>query len=279
MARIAAERMRGVDPNAADPHRRRLLRRVQRQARPVPVPLLAARPSTPAPGPRWRRSSAAALANIGAYGLLRFGGELLPGELALAGHRADRDRLRVASSTAACWRSRGATRARCSPTRRSARSGYVLVAIGVGGPVGFAAAILYTVVNALNKTLLFLTVELRGAIVGARVRARRAQRRRRAARGRVRRQARAVPRRDRRSAALLVAALPRQRAVVRLRVPDLPVRLLARRADRAGQPAGRSGRSSRRGRARSCSPSGCGPSRCSRSATRAAEACSRGCRG
>ena len=35
--------------------------------------------------------------------------------------------------------------------------GYVLVAIGVGGPVGFAAAILYTVVNALNKTLLFLT--------------------------------------------------------------------------------------------------------------------------
>ena len=45
--------------------------------------------------------------------------------------------------------------------------GYVLVAIGVGGQVGFAAAILYTVVNALNKTLLFLTVEMRGAIVGA----------------------------------------------------------------------------------------------------------------
>jgi multicomponent Na+:H+ antiporter subunit D len=45
--------------------------------------------------------------------------------------------------------------------------GYVLVAIGVGGPVGFAAAILYAVVNALNKTLLFLTVEMRGWIVGA----------------------------------------------------------------------------------------------------------------
>ena len=45
--------------------------------------------------------------------------------------------------------------------------GYVLVAIGVGGPVGFAAAILYTVVNALNKTLLFLTAQMRGAIVGA----------------------------------------------------------------------------------------------------------------
>jgi multicomponent Na+:H+ antiporter subunit D len=45
--------------------------------------------------------------------------------------------------------------------------GYVLVAIGLGGPVGFAAAILYSVVNSLNKTLLFLTVEMRGAIVGA----------------------------------------------------------------------------------------------------------------
>ena len=42
--------------------------------------------------------------------------------------------------------------------------GYVLVAIGVGGPVGFAAAILYTVVNALNKTLLFLTLRMGGAI-------------------------------------------------------------------------------------------------------------------
>jgi multicomponent Na+:H+ antiporter subunit D len=37
----------------------------------------------------------------------------------------------------------------------------------VGGPAGFAAAILYSVVNALNKILLFLTVEMRGAIVGA----------------------------------------------------------------------------------------------------------------
>ena len=35
------------------------------------------------------------LANIGAYGLLRFGAELLPGELALASTRADRDRLRL----------------------------------------------------------------------------------------------------------------------------------------------------------------------------------------
>ena len=71
--------------------------------------------------------------------------------------------------------------------------GYVLVAIGVGGPVGFAAAILYTVVNALNKTLLFLTAQDARRARRRRVRARRAQRRRRAAGGRVRRQARAVP--------------------------------------------------------------------------------------
>ena len=45
--------------------------------------------------------------------------------------------------------------------------GYVLVAIGIGGPVGFAAAILYTIVNALNKTLLFLSAQIRGALVAA----------------------------------------------------------------------------------------------------------------
>jgi multicomponent Na+:H+ antiporter subunit D len=44
--------------------------------------------------------------------------------------------------------------------------GYVLVAIGIGGPVGFAAAILYAIVNALNKTMLFLTARMRGALVG-----------------------------------------------------------------------------------------------------------------
>ena len=43
--------------------------------------------------------------------------------------------------------------------------GYVLVAIGVGGPVGLAAAVLYSVVNSLNKTLLFLATGVRGALV------------------------------------------------------------------------------------------------------------------
>jgi multicomponent Na+:H+ antiporter subunit D len=45
------------------------------------------------------------------------------------------------------------------------QAGYVLVAVGVGGPIGFGAAVLYTIVNALNKTMLFLTARMRGAII------------------------------------------------------------------------------------------------------------------
>jgi multicomponent Na+:H+ antiporter subunit D len=44
--------------------------------------------------------------------------------------------------------------------------GYVLIAVALGGPIGYAAAVLYAIVNALNKTLLFLTTELRGWLVG-----------------------------------------------------------------------------------------------------------------
>ena len=106
------------------------------------------------------------LANIGAYGLLRFGGELLPGELALASTA-----LIVIGSASILYGGLLAVSRRTSSEMLAysaiGQVGYVLVAIGVGGPVGFAAAILYSVVNALNKILLFLTVEMRGAIVGA----------------------------------------------------------------------------------------------------------------
>jgi multicomponent Na+:H+ antiporter subunit D len=104
------------------------------------------------------------LANIGAYGLLRFGGELLPRELDLAAVP-----LIVIGCASILY---GGVLA---VSRRSAgemlaysaigQVGYILVAIGIGGPVGFAAAILYAVVNALNKTLLFLTLRMRGALV------------------------------------------------------------------------------------------------------------------
>jgi multicomponent Na+:H+ antiporter subunit D len=104
------------------------------------------------------------LANIGAYGVLRFGGELLPRELELAAPA-----LIVIGCASILY---GAVLA---VSRRTASEmlaysaigqvGYILLAIAIGGPVGFAAAILYTVVNALNKTLLFLTTRLRGPVV------------------------------------------------------------------------------------------------------------------
>jgi multicomponent Na+:H+ antiporter subunit D len=106
------------------------------------------------------------LANIGAYGLLRFGGELLPDELALAGTA-----LIVIGCASIVYGGVLAISRRTSSEMLAysaiGQVGYVLAAIGVGGQVGFAAAIAYTVVNALNKTLLFLTVQMRGAIVGA----------------------------------------------------------------------------------------------------------------
>ena len=106
------------------------------------------------------------LANIGAYGLLRFGVILLPRELQLAAPAL------IAIGGASILYGGILAISRSSTSEVLAYSaigqvGYVLVAIGVGGPVGFAAAILYTVVNSLNKTLLFLTGAMRGAFVGA----------------------------------------------------------------------------------------------------------------
>ena len=106
------------------------------------------------------------LANIGAYGLLRFGGELLPRELELAATA-----LIVIGCASILYGGVLAVSRRTASEMLAysaiGQVGYVLVAIGVGGPVGFAAAILYTVVNALNKTLLFLTARMRGALVAA----------------------------------------------------------------------------------------------------------------
>ena len=107
-----------------------------------------------------------ALANIGSYGLLRFGAGMLSRELALAGPA-----LMILGTVSIVY---GALQA---ISRRDAgevlaysaigQVGYILIALGVGGPVGYAAAILYAVVNAVNKTLLFLTGDLRGWPVGA----------------------------------------------------------------------------------------------------------------
>lgn len=106
------------------------------------------------------------LANIGAYGLLRFGAELLPRELELAGSA-----LIVIGCVSIVYGSLLAVSRRTAAETLAysaiGQVGYILVAIGIGGPVGFAAAVAYSIVNALNKTLLFLTVQMRGALVGA----------------------------------------------------------------------------------------------------------------
>jgi multicomponent Na+:H+ antiporter subunit D len=104
------------------------------------------------------------LANIGAYGLLRFGGALLPRELELAGTAliaVGCASILYGGVLAISRRTAGEMLAYSA----IGQAGYVLVAIGVGGPAGFAAAVLYTIVNALNKTLLFLTAQIRGALI------------------------------------------------------------------------------------------------------------------
>jgi multicomponent Na+:H+ antiporter subunit D len=107
-----------------------------------------------------------ALANIGSYGLLRFGGDIMPEQLAEA-----RVVLLVIGTLSIIY---GALQAisRRSPVEVMAYSsigqvGYILVALGIGGALGFAAATLYAVVNSLNKLLLFLATGLRGPLVGA----------------------------------------------------------------------------------------------------------------
>jgi multicomponent Na+:H+ antiporter subunit D len=106
-----------------------------------------------------------AVANIGSYGLLRFGGEVLPGELELAAPVLAG--LGVASIIygslqAISRRSIGEVLAYSS----IGQVGYILIGLAIGGPVGYAAVVLFAIVNSLNKTLLFLAINLRGWLVG-----------------------------------------------------------------------------------------------------------------
>ena len=106
------------------------------------------------------------LANIGAYGLLRFGAELLPRELELGAVPL----IVIGGASILYGGILAISRSTTSEVLAYSaigQAGYILVAIGVGGPVGFAAAILYTVVNSMNKAMLFLTGRMRGAFVGA----------------------------------------------------------------------------------------------------------------
>ncbi|MDQ3648408.1 MAG: oxidoreductase [Actinomycetota bacterium] len=107
-----------------------------------------------------------AVANVGSYGLLRFGAAILPAQLRLGAWV-----LLVLGTASILY---GALQALSRRTASEVlaysaigQAGYVLVAIAIGGPVGLAAAVVYSVANALNKTLLFLSTALRGWLVSA----------------------------------------------------------------------------------------------------------------
>lgn len=106
-----------------------------------------------------------AVANIGTYGLLRFGGEIMPEELELAAPVLGV--LGVASIIygslqAISRRSVGEVLAYSS----IGQVGFILIGLSIGGPIGLSAVVLFAIVNALNKTLLFLSENLRGWLVG-----------------------------------------------------------------------------------------------------------------
>lgn len=109
---------------------------------------------------------AGALANIGSYGLLRFGAGILPEQLELGAIA-----VMILGIASIIY---GALQA---ISRRDAsevmaysaigQAGYILLALGIGGPVGYTAAVIYAVVNSLNKGVVFLAAGLRGRAVAA----------------------------------------------------------------------------------------------------------------
>jgi multicomponent Na+:H+ antiporter subunit D len=107
-----------------------------------------------------------ALANIGSYGLIRFGADIFPREL-----REASEVLLWLGAVSIIYGGVQAV-ARHATSEVLAYSaigqvGYILIALALGGPAGYAAAVLYTVINSVNKTLLFLSGSLRGWLVGA----------------------------------------------------------------------------------------------------------------
>ena len=107
-----------------------------------------------------------ALANIGSYGLLRFGGGILPRELALGAAAV----MALGAASIVYGALQAVSRRDTSEVMAYSaigQVGYILLALGIGGPVGFAAAVLYAVVNSLNKGVVFLAAGLRGPLVGA----------------------------------------------------------------------------------------------------------------
>jgi multicomponent Na+:H+ antiporter subunit D len=106
-----------------------------------------------------------ALANIGSYGLLRFGAGILPKELALG------TTVVLVLGTASIVYGALQAISRRETVEVLAYSaigqvGYILIALAIGGAVGLGAAVVYAIINSLNKTLLFLAAGARGPLVG-----------------------------------------------------------------------------------------------------------------
>ena len=107
-----------------------------------------------------------ALANIGTYGLLRFGADILPRELEFGAPAV----LTLGIASVIYGALQAISRHNAGEVLAYSaigQIGYVLIALSIGGPVGYGAAVLFVVINALNKTLLFLAAGLRGRLVGA----------------------------------------------------------------------------------------------------------------
>ncbi len=106
---------------------------------------------------------AGALANIGTYGLIRFGLDIFPRELEAA------SLVLILLGAASIIYGGIQAVSRHSPAEVLAYSaigqvGYIMIALAFAGPVGLAAVIVYSVLNSLNKTVLFLSISLRGWI-------------------------------------------------------------------------------------------------------------------
>ena len=107
-----------------------------------------------------------ALANIGGYGLLRFGADILPRELEFGTAVV----LILGGASIVYGALQAVSRHETVEVLAYSaigQAGYILLAMGIGGPVGYAAAVVYAVVNSMNKALLFLAAGTRGPLVGA----------------------------------------------------------------------------------------------------------------
>jgi multicomponent Na+:H+ antiporter subunit D len=108
----------------------------------------------------------AAVASIGSYGLIRFGLELFPREM-----EAGTPLLLAVGASSIVYGGVLAVSRRVSSEVLAysaiGQVGYVLLALTVGGTAGVAAAIVYAVVNSLNKLVLFLAAGTVGPGVAA----------------------------------------------------------------------------------------------------------------